>query len=129
MPVAIASGAKIAPTQIPFTVEVKNKVAETVRFKNDAYTDKMTVKAIRNAVTAPNGKYILFNALGQLWKKDLPNGTPQRLMEKPARQREAIGQPAFQSEPAFSPDGNSIAYVTWDDDAVSYTHLTLPTKA
>ncbi len=118
VPVSIADGAKIAPIQIPFSVEVKNKVAETVRFKNDAYTEKMTIKAVRNVVTAPNGKYVIFNALGQLWKKDLPNGKPQQLMESPSRQRENKGQPAFQSEPTFSPDGNSIAYVTWDDEAM-----------
>jgi len=44
VPVAIADGAEIAATQIPFSVEVKNKVAETVRFKNDAYTEKMLDK-------------------------------------------------------------------------------------
>ena len=41
----------------------------------------MLVKAIRNAITAPNGRYIVFNALGQLWKKDLPNGIVQLQLE------------------------------------------------
>ena len=123
VPVAIAKGAKIAPTPIPFSVDVKTKVAETVRFKNDAYEDKMLVKAIRNAVTAPNGRYIIFNALGQLWKKDLPNGTPEKLMQTNARQRGTLGETAFQSEPAFSPDGNSIAYVTWEDEAMGTVRI------
>ena len=116
VPVAIANGAKISPTPIPFSVNVKTKVAETVEFKNDAFEEEMLVKAIRNAITAPNGRYIIFNALGQLWKKNLPNGKPEKLIASNARQRGSLGESAFQSEPAFSPDGNAIVYVTWEDE-------------
>ena len=31
----------------------------------------LLVGATALAVTAPNGRYIIFNALGQLWKKNL----------------------------------------------------------
>ena len=117
VPLAIAKGAKIAPTQIPFSVEVNNKMAETVRFQNNAFEDKTKVKAIRNALTAPNGKYLIFNALGKIWKKDLPNGTPKPLLpSSSSNANEESNQPAFEAEATFSPDGNSIAYVTWDDE-------------
>jgi len=122
VPVAIADGKEIAPTAIPFSVEVKTKVAETVRFKNDAFEEEMLVKAVRNVVTAPNGRFIVFSALGQLWKKNLPNGEPEQLLATNARQRGALGQTAFQSEPSFSPDGNSIVYVTWDDENMGAVH-------
>ncbi|MEM6318313.1 MAG: amidohydrolase family protein [Bacteroidota bacterium] len=118
VPVAIADGKEIAAVDIPFTVDVKTKVAETVRFRNDAFEEEMTVKAIRNAVTSPDGSYLLFNALGKIWKKTLPDGQPTELIADAAAQREKSGTVPFEAEATFSPDGNRIAYVTWDDEAM-----------
>lgn len=92
-------------SEIPFEVDIKTKIAETIKVKNDAYSDQFTSKVIRHAVTSPDGEYLIFNAVGHLWKKMLPHGVPVRLTE----------QTEFEFEPSFSPDGNSIAYVTWDD--------------
>jgi imidazolonepropionase-like amidohydrolase/Tol biopolymer transport system component len=111
VPVAIADGKEIKATSIPFTVDVKTKVAETIKFKNSAYDDQILVKAIRNAKTSPDGNYLIFNALGKIWKKDLPNGKPMPLIKN------GTGN-AFQAEASFSPDGNSIVFVTWDDEAM-----------
>ncbi|HWY37133.1 MAG TPA: amidohydrolase, partial [Bacteroidia bacterium] len=93
-------------TEIPFTAKCKHKIHEALKFKQEVAPDKFTVKAIRNAVTSPDEKYILFNAAGFLWKKDLPNGVPARL----------TGGTDFEFEPCFSPDGNEMAYVTWSDE-------------
>ena len=92
----------------------------------------MLVKAIRNATTSPDGKFILFNALGKIWKKDLPNGKPQQLIVTQARQRGTLGEPAYEAEAAFSPDGKSIVYVTWQDEEMgtlkTYNLLTKSSK-
>jgi Tol biopolymer transport system component len=95
-------------TEIPFEATVKTRVAETIHFKNDAYTEKFESKVIRHAVTSPDGKYLVFNAVGHLWKMDLPKGKPERLTEANE----------FEFEPSFAPDGTSIVYVTWDDEAM-----------
>jgi imidazolonepropionase-like amidohydrolase/Tol biopolymer transport system component len=99
--------------EIPFTVDVKTKVGETVKFKNDAFTEDMEVKVIRNAVTSPDGSQLVFNALGHLWKMELPAGTPERL----------TGNDDFEFEPSFSPDGKSIVYVTWNDEDMGAVHV------
>ena len=91
---------------IPFTADVTLKIAETVHFNNPVAPDTFDAKVIRQAVTSPNGKFLVFNAVGKLWKKKLPNGKPQRLTSQ---------NTDFEFEPAFSPDGQSIAYVTWND--------------
>ncbi len=92
-------------TDIPFTCNVKQKIYDVVRFKQQLNPDNFTVNVIRNAVTSPDGKWLLFNAVGYLWKKELPNGTPQRISK---------GKD-FEFEPAFTDDGKSIVYTTWDD--------------
>ena len=93
-------------TEIPFTADVKQRIADVVRFKQDINPEHFNVNVIRQAVTAPSGKYIVFNALGYLYKKELPNGKPQRITN---------GRD-FEFEPAFSTDGNQLVYTTWNDD-------------
>jgi Tol biopolymer transport system component/imidazolonepropionase-like amidohydrolase len=93
-------------TAIPFEAKAKHRFQETVRFENKAYEDQFTAKVIRHAVTSPDEQMLAFSALGYLWKKELPNGTPTRL---------TAGKD-FEFEPAFSPDGKTLAYVTWNDE-------------
>ncbi|WP_458309119.1 amidohydrolase family protein [Croceiramulus getboli] len=91
---------------IPFTADVSVQIAEAVHFDNPVAPDQFEAKVIRQAVTSPDGKTLVFNALGHLYKKELPNGTPQRLTT----------HTDFEFEPAFSPDGKQIVYVTWNDE-------------
>ncbi len=95
----------LAVTHIPFEAEVHIDIAQPVHFNNPIEKDNFTAKMIRQAVTSPDGKTLVFQALGHLWKKPLPNGTPTRL----------TSGGNFEFEPSFSPDGNSIVYVTWND--------------
>ncbi|MEM9525294.1 MAG: amidohydrolase family protein [Bacteroidota bacterium] len=101
-----ANGRENTAREIPFTVDVKMKMAETVRFKNNAFDAEFDAKVIRHATTSPDGKTLVFSALGHLYALDLPGGTPRRLTE----------DDAFEFEPSFSPDGSRIAYVSWHDD-------------
>ncbi len=90
---------------IPFTVDVEMQIAETLQIKNDPAPDKFDVNVIRQCITSPDEKYLVFNAVGHLWKMDLPNGKPKRLTK---------GED-FEFEPDFSRDGRSLVYVTWND--------------
>ena len=92
---------------IPFSCIVKNKVADVLRFKQDIDQDVFSPKVIREAVTSPDGSYLIFNAVGYLWKKALPNGKPVRL----------TNGTDFEFEPSFAADGKSIVYITWNDTA------------
>ena len=93
--------------EIPFTCNVKQHLTDVVRFKQNLNEDEFTVHVIRNAVTSPDGKWLVFNALGHLWKKQLPDGKPERLTNSKIQE----------AEPNFSPDGKSLVYVTWSDSA------------
>jgi len=92
-------------TVIPFTAQVQQQIADAVRQPQVVHADRFTVKVIRQAVTAPSGNYIVFHALGYLWKKSLPDGRPVRL----------TGGTDFEFEPSFAPDGSTLVYTTWND--------------
>lgn len=93
--------------EIPFTCNVKQHITDVVRFQQQIDQDEFTVNVIRHATTSPNGKWLVFNALGHLYKKALPNGKPERI----------TGSTALEFEPAFAPDGKSLVFVTWTDSA------------
>ncbi len=90
---------------IPFTCQVKTKVAETLHFDNQVFEEKFTAHAIRQAVTSPDGKTLIFNAAGRLYIKDLPNGEA----------RQMFASNSIEAEPSFSKDGKKIVFVTWED--------------
>ncbi len=95
----------LAVTNIPFEAKVKIDLAETVHTSTPIERDEFTAKVIRDAQTSPDGKTLVFNALGQIYKKQLPNGTPVKLTQGTD----------FAFEPTFSPNGNEIIFVTWND--------------
>lgn len=99
-------------TNILFTVEANIKIAETLKVDSPVSPDQFTAKVIRHAVTSPDQKTLVFNALGHLWSKKLPNGKPKRL----------TAESDFEFEPSFSPDGKTIVYVTWNDENLGAIH-------
>lgn len=99
-----AAGVNMAE-EIPFTCNVKQQITEVVRFKQDINPDEFKVHVIRHAVTSPDGKWLVFDALGYLYKQALPNGKPVRMTDAAE----------YEYDPAFAPDGKSIVYVSWND--------------
>ncbi|BDD11583.1 bifunctional TolB-family protein/amidohydrolase (plasmid) [Fulvitalea axinellae] len=93
-------------TPIPFNVDVRKKVMSTVKNQNAVLAEKFDSKMIRQAKTSPDGKWLVFNAVGHIWKKKLPNGKPVRLTD----------DTEFEFEPNFSADGKWLVYVSWDDE-------------
>lgn len=92
--------------EIPFTCHVKQRITEAVRFQQDINPDKFQVHVIRQAVTSPDGKWLVFSALGHLYKKELASGKPTRITTSDE----------LEYEPSFSPDGKSIVYISWSDN-------------
>ena len=97
---------KSTASEIPFTVHAKHKIIDALKFRQEAAPGKFTVKVIRNATTSPDEKILIFNSVGYLWKKVLPDGTPVRLTKATD----------FEFEPSFSPSGDEIIYTTWSDE-------------
>lgn len=99
-------------TNIPFQAKSTIKIAKALEFDTPVFSERFTSKVIRNAVTSPDSKTLAFNALGYVYTKSLPNGTPKRL----------TSGTDFEAEPSFSPDGNEIVYVSWNDKDFGAIH-------
>ncbi len=106
-------------TEIPFTCQVKQRITDAVRFQQELNPTNFSAQVIRHAITSPDGKWLVFNAVGHLWKKELPGGKPQRLTTAND----------FEFEPSFSTDGKSLVYTTWNDaDAGAIYRLNISTN-
>ena len=94
-----------AVTNIPFTADIVIDIADRTHFDTPISDTDFTIKMIRDAVTSPDGKTLVFRALGYLWTKSLPNGESKRL----------TSDTDFEAEPTFTANGAAIIYVTWND--------------
>ncbi len=91
---------------IPFRVRDARVVREALRFPIEVHPAKFHTKMLRDVEVAPDGKAVVYQALGHLWIRELPEGRPRRV---------TTDRDVFEFEPSFSHDGRSIVYVAWTD--------------
>ncbi|MBC7895566.1 MAG: PD40 domain-containing protein, partial [Cytophagaceae bacterium] len=98
-------------TTIPFSADVDVGMGAHLFHPLKLDDGAIKVTQLQEIAEAPNGSQIAFSALGKLWLADVRGGggtvTPRRLTS--ATQREYF--------PAYSPDGQWIAYSSWTDSA------------
>jgi Tol biopolymer transport system component/imidazolonepropionase-like amidohydrolase len=101
--------------QIPFAAKVEQTVAEPLRFEHKLDEGRFAPKMIRDVATSADGKTLIFHAVGQLWRKRLPDGKPERLTGN---------DNLYEYQPSFSADGGKLLYTTWSDEALSAIYVT-----
>jgi Tol biopolymer transport system component len=92
--------------EIPFSAEVSQKIGPKLHFPRRIEQGPVRARLIQGPAQSPGGDRLAFSSLTHLYVMEMPDGMPRRLHEGGARE--------FQ--PAWSPDGNWIAYVTWSTD-------------
>jgi Tol biopolymer transport system component/imidazolonepropionase-like amidohydrolase len=95
--------------EIPFHVSTTLPALEVVRATVEVAPAAFRPKMLRWVEVSPRGDRVVFQALGHIYVKDLPNGRPQRLTRQDDH---------FELYPTWSRDGRWIAYVSWDDEAL-----------
>jgi Tol biopolymer transport system component len=91
---------------IPFTAQVSQELGPKLDFPQPVEQGPVKVRLIMDPAESPDGRKLVFSAMTHLFTMDLPGGKPQRL----------TNDNAHEFQPAWSPDGKSIAYVTWSSD-------------
>jgi len=93
---------------IPFQMETELLVGPRVDFKYPIKDDKdMIATQIRDAVVSPDGKQVAFTALNRLYLYDIAKATYKRI----------TSNNFTEAQPNWSPDGNQLAWVTWENNA------------
>jgi Tol biopolymer transport system component len=91
---------------IPFTARVSQPVGSRLNFPVRVDDGPVKARLIQGPAPSPDGKHLAFSALTKLYVMDLPEGKPRQLSTAVARE--------FQ--PSWSPDGKSLAYVSWSPE-------------
>jgi Tol biopolymer transport system component/imidazolonepropionase-like amidohydrolase len=91
--------------QVPFSTQIQQTVTDALRYQQEVAPKKFDVKMLRWVTTSPDAKSVVYNALGRLWIKQLPDGQPHRL----------TSDDHFEFYPSFSHDGRWIVYTSWTD--------------
>lgn len=93
-------------SEIPFTAQVEQTVIEALDPQISLPGANFAPQMIRDVATRPDGSELIFHAVGKLYRRALPNGTPQRL---------TADAESAEYEPSFSADGRQLLYTTWTD--------------
>jgi hypothetical protein len=65
-----------AVADIPFRVKDTRAITEAVRFPIEVAPVSVSVKMLRFVEVSPKGDKVVYQALGRLWVRDLPEGKP-----------------------------------------------------
>ena len=95
-------------TEIPFEARVQRTISERVRQPFRITDGPFEAKFLRWHTASPSGWTLAFEALGRIWLSDLPAGKPHRLTPESFEHEQEFA-------PAWSPDGEWIAYTSWTD--------------
>ena len=92
---------------VPFHVHTTRKVTAALRYPQEVAPRTFDTKMLRWVDVSPKGDRVVYQALGHLWIRNLPDGTPRRLTKQSDH---------WELYPSFSRDGRSVVYTSWDDD-------------
>ncbi len=105
-------------TRIDFEASVELDLGPRLAFEFEVEADPtFMARQIRGAVPSPDGSQLAFTALGDLWVMDFPHADAEKIVDLPF-----VGL----HNPSWSPDGEQLAFVSWDDEVGGHIHTVDP---
>ena len=92
---------------IPFRVQDTRTVIDPPRPQVAVAPERFTTRMARYASVSPDGRQAVWESVGKLWTKTLPDGKPRRLTQTAGSELELF--------PSVSRDGKRIVFVSWTD--------------
>ncbi|PEQ13012.1 amidohydrolase [Novosphingobium sp. PC22D] len=97
-------------TVIPFTVNDTRVIADSVHPSVEVAPDSVTTRMVRWASVSPDGRRVVYEALGKLWTKPMAGGAAKRLVSN--------GGDEMELWPSWSRDGRTVTFIGWTDDGL-----------
>ncbi|RDV24176.1 amidohydrolase [Alteromonas aestuariivivens] len=101
-------------SDIPVSVEATVQFADALRFNVAVAPDQVDVRMIRWSQKSPDGKSVLFQALGKLYVRDIKSGKIHRLTKQSDHD---------EYFPRYSNDGKYIVYTSWNDQELGQVRI------
>ena len=92
---------------VPFEAEVARELGPRLLFPARVEQGDVHARTLQGASQSPDGKRLAFSALTHVYVMDIPGGAPRRITTGSEREY----------QPAWSPDGQWLAYVTWENQS------------
>ncbi len=105
--------AKDSDAVVPFVADVSLDLRPLLRVDRAIGEPELKARILRWPTLSPDGRLLAFDALGKIWVADIASG-------KASRPRRLTKDTVREYAPEFSPDGRSIAYVTWSDAGMGH---------
>jgi imidazolonepropionase-like amidohydrolase/Tol biopolymer transport system component len=103
---------------IPFTVNDTREIIDPPRPRVEVAPDTFTTRLPKFAAVSPDGTRAVFETLGKLYIKALPDGETRRISGNDDDTLELF--------PNWSADGSALVYATWSDKTLGTLVLAAP---